>query len=310
MSKQTATVESSEAEHKNIVRQESRKRLYFFLKLLFLLGILYINYEFQGWFEAQKAAEEKNTFLERIIRAALFYLTAHLLVSLARIISVYFYIRRKKIKEEQEDNIVLAINRIATLISIAAFIAAVFLLFEITWQTFFTSFSLVAVASVILTKDYISNTVNGMIFMVSDRFVLGDTIKVGNHEGKVVNITLSSVHLRSEEGDLVAIPNTTVYSSDITNLSRRESAMVNVPFELKPELLKDTPALIDSLVGATAEYEKYIKKNSYELLVRNIASDKVQMSFRFKMNRPSLSKEQEIRQYTLRKATQIIAQLS
>ncbi len=303
------TILVQEAERKEILRQESQKRLYFFIKLFVLLGLIYLNYEFQDWLEGQREAEEEVTFLERVIRAALFYLTFHLLVSLARIVTVYFYIRRKKLKEKQ-DNVVLAINRIATLISIAAFIAALFLLFNIDWQTFFTSFSLVAVASVLLTKDYISNTVNGMIFMASDRFVLGDYIIVGHHEGKVINITLSSVHMRTEEGDFVAIPNTTVYNSDIVNLSRREHGLVYVDLEVKTELLKDTALLMDQLIIATQEYERYIKKNSFELIVRQFAFDKVQIRFVFKLKGTNTEKEREIKRHALREASQVVANLS
>lgn len=299
---------AQEVDRKELLQKESRKRIYFILKFLLLLGILYMNYEFQDWFREEGEGEEKNIFA-LIIRAVLFYLSTHLLVSLARIVIVYFYIRRKKLKEEQ-DNVVLAVNRIATLISIAAFVAALFLLFDIKWETFFTSFSLVAVASVLLTKDYISNTVNGMIFMASDRFLLGDYIKVGNHEGKVINITLSSVHLRTEEGDFVAIPNTTVYNSDIVNFSRKEQGLVNIDFEVKTEILKDTATLIDQLIVATQEYERLIKKNSFELLVRQIASDKAQISFSFKLKTASPEKERELKRYTLRKASQVIANLS
>ncbi|WPP48040.1 mechanosensitive ion channel family protein [Catalinimonas niigatensis] len=293
---------AQEVDRKELLRKESRKRVFFFLKLLLLLGIMYVNYEFQDWFE-------EGTLLARTIRAVLFYLITHLLVSLARIVTVYFYIRRKKLKEEQ-DNVVLAINRIATLISIAAFLAAVFLLFKIDWQTFFTSFSLVAVASVLLTKDYISNTVNGMIFMVTDRFSLGDYIKVGNHEGKVINITLSSVHLRNEEGDFIAIPNTTVYGSDIVNISRREVGLVSVEFDVKPELLKNTAALVDQLIEGTREYDRYIKKNSFEFIIRSITIDKAHVNFRFKLNKANPEKERELKRDTLLKASEVIAQFS
>lgn len=297
---------AQEIDRRELLQDESRKRVYFILKFFLFLGIMYVNYEFQDWFREEGG--DRNAFA-LIIRAVLFYLSTHLLVSLIRIVFVYFYIKRKKLKDEQ-DNVVLAINRVATLIYIAAFVAAVFLLFQITWQTFFTSFSLVAVASVILTKDYISNTVNGMIFMASDRFVLGDYIKVGNHEGKVINITLSSVHLRTEEGDFVAIPNNTVYGAEIVNLSRREEGLVSVDFEVKTEMLKDTAVFMDRLVASTQEYERLIKKGSFELLVRQIAADKSLLSFRYRLKAAQPEKERELRHYTLRKASQLIASLS
>ena len=294
---------AEEKDHKKVRFHEYRRRIYFLLKLLLLASLLYVNYRFSDFLE-------EEFFYTRILRSVIFFLTSHLLVSLVRIAIVYFYVLRKNLQEREEDNVVLAINRIATLISGAAFIAAVFLLFEITWQTFFTSFSLVAVASVILTKDYISNMVNGMIFMVTDRFVLGDFVKVGNFEGKIINITLSSVHLRTEEGDFVAIPNNTVYAADIINYSRRESGLINVSFDIKPALLKDTAPLMDALESATRDYDKLIQKNSYELIVRNITTDKVQVSFQFYLKTPDPELEREVRQHALQQVSQAIAQLS
>jgi len=220
------------------------------------------------------------------------------------------YIIRKDLKEREEDNVVLAINRVATLVSGAAFIAAFFLLFEITWQTFFTSFSLVAVASVILTKDYISNMVNGMIFIVTDRFVLGDFVKIGNHEGKLINITLSSVYLRTEEGDFVAIPNNIVCAADIVNYSRREDGLVTVAFDIKPYLMKEVARLMDALITATQNHEQFIKKCSYELMARDITTDKVQVSFHFNLKIHDPEQEREIKMHTLRQVSHAIAQLS
>ncbi|MFP4092594.1 MAG: hypothetical protein ACLFT3_19955, partial [Cyclobacteriaceae bacterium] len=116
--------------------------------------------------------------------------------------------------------------------------------------------------------------------------------------------------LRTEEGDFVAIPNNTVYSSDIINFSRKDSGLVSVSFDLKAEMMKDTATLVDELVSATQEYDWLIRNNSYELLVRNISTDKVHISFQFELKKPDPEKERELKRYTLRKASQVIAKLS
>lgn len=305
MNQESKIAVAQKKDHKRVAFLESRKRLFFILKLFLLGGLLYLNFTFGDILE-----EEEGNLFANILRAVIFFLTAHLLVSLVRIVVVYFYVLRKNLKEKEEDNVVLAINRVATLVSGTAFIAAVFLLFDLDWQTFFTSFSLVAVASVILTKDYISNTVNGMIFMVTDRFTLGDFVKIGNHEGKLINITLSSVHLRTDEGDFVAIPNNTVYAAEIVNYSRRESGLINIDFDIKPDLLKDTGRLVDALTSSAQEYDEKITKNSYQLLVRNISTDKVHISFQFRLRKPDPEQERQVRQHALRQVSQAIAQLS
>ena len=146
--------------------------------------------------------------------------------------------------------------------------------------------------------------------MVTDRFTLGDFVKIGNHEGKLINITLSSVHLRTDEGDFVAIPNNTVYAAEIVNYSRRESGLINIDFDIKPDLLKDTGRLVDALTSSAQEYDEKITKNSYQLLVRNISTDKVHISFQFRLRKPDPEQERQVRQHALRQVSQAIAQLS
>lgn len=282
----------AEKTKKEIVRQERHKRLVFILKFLFLLGLLYVNFHYQEW-----GLEES---LSRMVRILLFYLTAHLLISLARIISVHFYIRRMHL-ENEENNVVLAINRIAALLNVAVLLAAVFLSFGLKWDEFFTSFSLVAVATVLLTKDYISNTVNGLIIMVSDRISLNDYVKIGGHAGKVVDITLSNVHLLDDARRTILIPNNTVFSADIVNYTRKSTIYVEANFDVKPEKIKDLDLLENQLIDAMHPYDEMVKKNSYELLVEQVLTDKVSLQFRFALKRPSFDKEKELKHWVLKR---------
>lgn len=282
----------AEKAKKEIVRQENRKRVAFIVKLLLLLGLLYVRFYYREWVEAEE-------HLSGLVKALVFYLTANLLISLARIMSVHVYIRGKQL-ENEEDNVVLAINRIAILLNVAVLIGAFFLLIEIDWQTFFASFSLVAVATVLLTKDYISNTVNGLIIMVSDRISLNDYVKIGGHAGKVVDITLSNVHLLDDARRTILIPNNTAFASDIINYTRKTTSYVEVNFDIKPEKIKDLNLLEGELVEAMHPYDELIKNNTYELVVEQVLTDKISLQFRFALRRPSFDKEREIKHRVLK----------
>lgn len=288
-----------EKARKRIVRQEIRKRALFTFKLLLLIGLLYINFQYKAWIE-----EEQN-FLSGIVRALLFYLLSNLLISLGRIVVVHLYIQQKQLKNK-ENNVILAINQIATLLNTAILVATVFLLLDLSWQTFFTSFSLVAVATVILTKEYISNTVNGLIIMVSDRILLNDYVKIGNHTGKVVDITLSNVHLLDDAEHVVLIPNNTVFASEIINYTKKAAGYVEVNFDIKPEAARDLAQLEDQLIEAMQPHDPLIRKNSYELRVKNILMDKFSLQFRFALQNPQVEKEKELRYWVLRKIARLV----
>lgn len=284
----------AEKAKKEIVRQEKRKRVVFIVKLLLLLGLLYVRFYYREW-----VVDEEGE-LSGWIKAVLFYLTANLLISLARIISVYLYIKQKQLANE-ENNVVLAINRIAILLNVAVLIGAFFLLVEIDWQTFFASFSLVAVATVLLTKDYISNTVNGLIIMVSDRISLNDYVKIGGHAGKVIDITLSNVHLLDDAKRMILIPNNTAFASDIINYTRKTTSYVEVNFDVKPEKVKDLNLLEGELIEAMHPYDELIKKNTYELMVEQVLTDKISLQFRFALRKPTFEKERELKHWVLKR---------
>ncbi len=285
-----------------IVRQENRKRAVFIFKFLLLIGLMYVNFYYKEWVDEQE-------ILSNIIKGLLFYLTANLLISLVRIVLVYLLMRQKQLGDKP-NNVVLAINRIATLLNVAVLIAAAFLLLELNWETFFTSFSLVAVATVILTKDYISNTVNGIIIMVSDHISLNDYIKVGNHTGKVVDITLSSVHLLDDAEHMVMIPNNTVFASNVVNYSRNPFRCVEVNFDIKPESVHDLTVLEHQLIETLNSYKAPVKKNSYELRVLHIFMDRISLQFRFTLQNPDIEKEKDLEFQLLKVVAEIVTSQS
>lgn len=284
---------------KKLIRQhEMKRRTLFGLKLALLLAVVYVYVQYHPWLRAQE------TLVLRSAKMLLFYLSANLLVSLGRTLLVYFYLKGNN-PQPKQSSVVLAINRIATLLKRSALVVAGFLLFDLKWNDFFSTFSLVAVATVLVTKDYISNTINGLVNMMSDRLSLGDHVKINGHEGKIVNITLSNVYLVDDEDHLITIPNNTVFAADVINYGKQRAGRVAVPFELKRE-----DGLTDwdvRLREAMHPYEQWVKPNSYELIVRELTTERILCSFMFTLLRPNYDRAQEISKHLLRTLAQATA---
>lgn len=287
----------------NLQKQEVVKRVYFFLKLLLLVALIYIRLNYTP------AIKDSIYISVQVVDAVLFYITAHLAISLSRIIFVYFYIRSKKLKNGQ-DNLILAISRLATLASAGALIAAIFLVFNLDPENFLTAFSLVAVATVLLIKDYVSNIVNGILLMLSERISLHDYVKINNHEGKVVNITLGSVHLITDNDRLISIPNNTVYGADVINYSKRDTGFVEVELETKPEIAYNFSDFETYLINALQPYHAYIEKDSYRLVVKKLLSDKATFSFEFVLKKPNRHQERQLQEEVLQKTIAYMSSLN
>ena len=76
---------------------------------------------------------------------------------------------------------------------------------------------MIAAALVLITKDYISNLINGMYLTFNRIINIGDQVQIGSLKGKILDITLTNVHLLNDDDDIIYIPNNNVFSTEIIN---------------------------------------------------------------------------------------------
>lgn len=286
-----------ESSIQSVQQKEGKKRLVFFLKLLFFIAIIYIQVSFPEL--AKDYVVSSN-----IIDAVLFYITAHMVISFSRLFLVYLYLRRSGRPEEFKDNFILGISQISNILSFVTLVFAVFMLFNIDAREFFTSISIVAAAIAIISKDYISNMINGMIFMFSDQLSLEDYVKIGAHKGKIVNITMLNIHLLNDDDDLVYIPNNSVISSDIINYTKRNIKKVTIEFEMNEKHIKSYGSLTQQFEAVLKPHQKLVKDGSPVLKVISIHKDAVNFKYQFLLTKRNRDLEKEIR----RKINEIIIQ--
>ncbi|MEJ7558969.1 MAG: mechanosensitive ion channel family protein [Pedobacter sp.] len=192
---------------------------------------------------------DTDTPIHSIAKALLIVLGASLVVSTLRLTVIYWYIRKHQFKSNIKDNFILGINRIVSILN-TVFIAVGFItLFKVDPKDFIFSVSIVAAAIAVTFKEYINNMINGLIIMFSDRLSLGDHIRIGNDEGKILDITLINMILQNEDSDMVIVPNSIAFSSVIINQSKQNTKKLSVEFDMAIEN------------GYTPEYlEKYLSK--------------------------------------------------
>ncbi|PZX56725.1 mechanosensitive ion channel family protein [Algoriphagus chordae] len=234
---------------KSIIKnQENKRRRNFLFKLLLLL-ILIVGFESNTWLTPFL---DRYTILANIVRASIFLISGNLIISLARIITLQFYLKRTEDSRVQ-PNFVIGIDRLATLLNMIVILVTVMLLFGVEPLKFLTSITIVAAAIALLTKEYITNIVNGLIIMFSDQLEIGDKILVGNNVGFIRDITLINMELKSETGEIIIVPNTLVLTSEVVNYSKNNSHQVildsEIPFYSVIQLNDLEKTLNESLSG-------------------------------------------------------------
>ncbi len=88
-------------------------------------------------------------------------------------------------------------------------------------------------------QQTIANLFGGVSVLIDEAFRVGDVCKFGDRTGVVEDIGLRSTRIRTEERTLLAIPNGTVATINLENLSRRDKILFKTTLGLRYETKAD-----------------------------------------------------------------------
>lgn len=223
------------------------------------------------------------------------FLGPSIAVSFLRLVVIYWYIKKHRFKPNIKDNFILGINRIVSILNTAFGVVAFMILMGIEPIRFLTSITIVAAAIAVTFKDYITNMINGLIIMFSDRLSLGDHIRVNDTEGKILDITLINMILQNEDNDMVIIPNSVVFGSVIINQSKQNIKKLTIEFELSLQLGYLPGDLETHLSEVVAGFHAYIVAGGLTIKTLAISKDMVRFKVQVLLNNYDKLKEREIR---------------
>lgn len=216
-------------------------------------------------------------------------LVAFLAIEAARLMTIAFYRPQGGVKK---DNFTAGLSQIARIVYALLLGVLVLSMFTISMKEAIATLSLLAAALVLITKDYISNLINGM-YMTFARIVnIGDTVKIAGSRGKIIDITLSNVHLLNDDDDIVYIPNNNVFTSEIINYTRRELKKSSIDFELDVSHIDNLEKLEREIIFALKDLQELILDGSMVLKVNSIKHEYCSFKFQYILNDP-LNKEDD-----------------
>jgi len=216
-------------------------------------------------------------------------------ISFLRLIIIYWYVRNHGLKPNIKDNFILGINRIVSILNTVFGVIAFMIFMGIEPIKFLTSITIVAAAIAVTFKDYITNMINGLIIMFSDRLSLGDHIKVQDIEGKILDITLINMILQNEDNDMVIVPNSVVFSSVIINQSKQNIKKLSIEFELSLHFGFSPKYLEDYLSKCVDGFADYIVSGGLTIKTIAINKDVARFKVQVLLNNYDKLKEREIR---------------
>lgn len=276
------------------------KYLILFSKLL-VLGLL-ITAELTKSSWGDRLTPPVANFIFVLLDFLVFAFTANLLIVLLSA----FYRRQKKIPRGSADNVIRGLENIYYIILTGSVIMTVLGFWGIDYVRLFTSLSIVAAAIAILAKDFIAEIISGIIISFSREVHIGDYLKIGDYKGKITDINFTKIALLNDDDDVIFIPNSTVFSSEIINYTKKGIRRVNIEFEVNIKYLKTIEALEADLVQTLSDYHKHIEKNSFVLKTTKINKDSLDLKFQYVLHRIDRDLEREIRRKTVRRVVNYV----
>ena len=111
-------------------------------------------------------------------------------------------------------------------------------------------------------KDTVSNIFGGFTIFSDRPFKLNDRVKVAGFDGTVVDIGVRSTRLKTLEGRIVTIPNSTFSESAVENVSLEPSRKVvsnlGLTYDTTPEEMQQAMAILKNLAAANEALEEKV----------------------------------------------------
>jgi small-conductance mechanosensitive channel len=242
-----------------------------------------------------------HEILYNILFLLFYYLLLNIIFNYGKSTIIYFYLKKNKMHQDSTDNFTVGITRLSFFLNHFIFILILVDTFIIKLQNLITSLSLVAVAFVLIFKEYITNFLNGLNLMFSKDFRIKDTVKIGDNKGKIIDFTFHNVQLKTESGDIIYIPNSTFLTKEITNLSKFSLKSITInAILLRKDLKKfekNKQELLNNIFKTYSEH--IIEIVNIDLSISKLEKETFTIIFEIYLLKHSLKLETSIQNYTL-----------
>ena len=216
--------------------------------------------------------------------------------NLVRFFTVSAYRKRSLLPVGERDNFILGIDSLSALLVFLITGASVLAVLDIAFQTFLTSISLFAVALVLIFRDYISNYLDSFRLMFSTDYRIGDYIKVSEFtKGVITDVHFRATKLKTDEGDVLFIPNTKLMTSEVVNYSKTKFKRIIVPFSVPTESILPIKKFEQQIKkDLLAEFPELVIETKMFLRVINIRQWQTECQFEISVDTYNFTIEEQI----------------
>jgi moderate conductance mechanosensitive channel len=188
------------------------------IAFVWLIGIAY----------SLRVFPQTRQFANRVIAVPIVILIAWFLTGLINRLTDLVIDRFIESREEDQSLTDANLQRVATLAKVIkglkrVLVYSLSILWILQWLNLAPASvialgALVALAVSFAAQSLVKDLVNGFLILLEDQFRIGDYVKIGTVSGLVTNLNLRTTQLRSDEGNLITLPNNLI--AQVENMSR------------------------------------------------------------------------------------------
>src|SRR5690606_41626265 len=122
----------------------------------------------------------------------------------------------------------------------------------------------------------------------------------------IIDINITKTALLNEDDDIIFLPNSTVFSSDIINYTKKQIKKTTIEFEVPAGAFPSVDQLEEQLRAAMDEFHHLIEPNSYSLRVVNIKKDLITYKFQYSLVQFNRDLERQVKRKAVRHLIRIL----
>jgi MscS family membrane protein len=175
------------------------------------------------------------------------------------IVTIYGHRLAENSEGDWDDRLVELLELVIKYVVWFAAVMAILSVFEVNITPFLAGAGIAGLAIALAAQDIISNFFGGAIITVDNPFKVGDRIEVDKYFGDVISIGPRSTRLKTEDDQIITIPNNTITTNVIVNHAVPDQKLritipVSVAYGTDPKKVKNILVEIARAAIKNTEY--------------------------------------------------------
>ncbi len=212
-----------------------------------------------------------NVDVEQLLKVILIFLAGFFLIRATR------FMLNRCFKKNANPQTRMLISKMVDYIGFALLMMIILAELGLKLSTILGAAGILGLAVGVASQKSLGNIISGIFLVTEKSFEIGDVIRVGDQTGVVYSIDLLSIMLKSFDNLLIRIPNETLISSNITNITRFPIRRLDISVTVSYK--DDLTHVMETLKAIAGENTNCLDEPAPFILIKDFADSGISVQF-------------------------------